>query len=411
MRHFTEYPPLTLYIHFPWCVKKCPYCDFNSHAVKDEIPEAQYIDALIADLEQHAPDIWSRSLESVFIGGGTPSLISSAGIDRLMGQVRALTKLEPRAEITMEANPGTFETQRFKEYRDNGINRLSIGVQSFNNKHLKTLGRIHGAQEAITACEKAHTAGFTNFNIDLMHGLPDQNPDEAIADIEQAIRLNPSHLSYYQLTIEPNTLFAARPPTLPDEQTMGDIQDNCKALIEAAGFTQYEVSAYAQDKKRCHHNLNYWLFGDYLGIGAGAHSKLSFPAHNTIVRHSKAKHPTDYINTARSQDRIQGERQVSEADARLEFMMNALRLSEGFNVQDFEGRTGDTLASVRRLLDQAERDDLITRDLMQIKTTELGARHLDTLLQRFMPEEADGEASVEPAKSTPGATIIPIVSR
>lgn len=404
MRHFTEYPPLTLYIHFPWCVKKCPYCDFNSHAVKNEIPEAQYIDSLINDLEQHAPDIWSRSVESVFIGGGTPSLISSAGIDRIMSQVRALTKLEPRAEITMEANPGTVEQQRFSEYRNNGINRLSIGIQSFNDKHLSKLGRIHDAAEAVSACETAMAAGFSNYNIDLMHGLPDQSVDEAIADVAQAIDLSPTHLSYYQLTLEPNTLFAAKPPRLPEEDTLADIQDQGKSLIASAGFEQYEVSAYASNAKRCRHNLNYWLFGDYLGIGAGAHSKLSFPAHNTIVRHSKARHPTDYMKTASTPERIRGESQLSEVDARLEFMMNALRLNDGFSVQEFEGRTGEPISTVRSLLDRAESDGLIERDLQQIKTSALGARHLDTLLQRFMPEEQNGET-----KSALTDTVIPIV--
>jgi len=403
VRHFTEYPPLTLYVHFPWCVRKCPYCDFNSHAIKDEIPEAQYIDALIVDLEQHAPDIWSRSVESIFIGGGTPSLLSSEALDRLLGKVRALTKLEPRAEITLEANPGTFEALRFKEYRQSGINRLSIGVQSFNDKHLKVLGRIHGAAEAIKACETAKAAGFDNFNIDLMHGLPDQNTAEAVADVKQALDLQATHLSYYQLTMEPNTLFAANPPDLPNEDMLANIQEAGKALIADAGFKQYEVSAYAQSKHRCHHNLNYWLFGDYLGIGAGAHSKLSFPAHNTIIRHSKARHPADYIKTSNSADRIRGENSVSPIDARLEFMMNALRLNEGFSVQEFEGRTGEPIAAVRPLLEKAEQDGLIERSLQQIKTTELGANYLDTVLQLFM--EGDQR---EEKKS--GLTSIPVIS-
>ena len=404
MRHFTEYPPLTLYIHFPWCVRKCPYCDFNSHAVKDEIPEAQYIDALITDLEQHAPDIWSRAVESVFIGGGTPSLMSGNALDRLLGKVRALTKLEPRAEITLEANPGTFEATRFKEYRQSGINRLSIGVQSFNDRHLKALGRIHGADEAISACETAKTAGFDNFNIDLMHGLPDQTADSAVADIQQALDLKPTHLSWYQLTLEPNTLFAANPPQLPDEQTLADIQQAGASLIAAAGFEQYEVSAYARTKKRCHHNLNYWLFGDYLGIGAGAHSKLSFPAHNTIIRHSKARHPADYIKTAASEARIRGETSVSPVDARLEFMMNALRLNDGFSVQEYEGRTGESIAAVRPVLEKAEQDGLIERSLQQIKTTATGARYLDTVLQLFMQsDQSRGNKS--------GLTGIPVITQ
>ncbi len=403
MRHFTEYPPLTLYIHFPWCIRKCPYCDFNSHAVKDEIPETQYIDALIADLEQHAPDIWSRSVESVFIGGGTPSLLSSEALDRLLGKVRALTKLEPRAEITLEANPGTFEALRFKEYRQSGINRLSIGVQSFNDKHLKALGRIHGASEAISACETAISAGFDNFNIDLMHGLPDQTTDDAIADVKQALDLQATHLSYYQLTLEPNTLFAANPPQLPDEKTLADSQEAGKALIAEAGLEQYEVSAYARTRHRCHHNLNYWLFGDYLGIGAGAHSKLSFPAHNTIIRHSKARHPADYLKTAESVDRIRGEVSVSPAETRLEFMMNALRLNDGFSVQDFEGRTGESIASVRRTLEKAEKEGLIEYQLQQIKTTELGANYLDTVLQLFMDSDQNDD-------NKSGLTSIPVIS-
>ncbi len=404
MRHFTEYPPLTLYIHFPWCVKKCPYCDFNSHAVRDEIPEAQYIDALITDLEQHAPDIWSRSVESVFIGGGTPSLMSSDALDRLLGKVRALTKLEPRAEITLEANPGTFEALRFKEYRESGINRLSIGVQSFNDKHLKALGRIHGAAEAISACETAKVAGFDNFNIDLMHGLPDQTTADAVADVQQALDLLPTHLSYYQLTLEPNTFFAANPPKLPDEQMLADIQEAGKTLIANAGLEQYEVSAYAKPRHRCQHNLNYWLFGDYLGIGAGAHSKLSFPAHNTIIRHSKARHPADYIKSSGSTDRIRGENSVSPVDARLEFMMNALRLNAGFSVQEFEGRTGESIASVRRILEKAEKDGLIERTLQQIKTTELGANYLDTVLQLFMDKDQGDE-------NKSGLTSIPVVGK
>ncbi len=387
MRHFTEYPPVTLYIHFPWCVKKCPYCDFNSHAARDEIPEKQYIDALIADLEQHAPDIWGRSIESIFIGGGTPSLISAEGIDRLLGQVRALSKLEPTAEITLEANPGTFEQQRFQDFRTIGINRLSIGIQSFNDDHLKTLGRIHDANNAIAACETARHAGFDNFNIDLMHGLPNQTAAEAIQDVKQAISLQPTHLSYYQLTLEPNTLFATNPPTLPDEDTLADIQEHGKQLITAAGFSQYEVSAYAQDGKQCHHNLNYWRFGDYLGIGAGAHSKLSFPADNSIVRHSKPRHPTDYMKTASSAERIRGMQAVTEEDARLEFMMNALRLTDGFATHDFEQRTGEHIAVIRATLDKAESEGLLTRTMQHIQTTEHGAQYLDTLLQLFMPQE------------------------
>ena len=381
-------------MHFPWCVKKCPYCDFNSHAVKSDIPEDQYINALIADLEQHAPDIWSRPVESVFIGGGTPSLITAEGMDKLIGNIRALSKLEPAAEITMEANPGTVEQSRFAAYREVGINRLSIGVQSFNDKHLSVLGRIHGAEEAILACEAAKNSGFDNFNIDLMHGLPGQNMDDAANDVEQAIKLKPTHLSYYQLTLEPNTLFAARPPDLPDDDTLARIQEAGKALIVNAGYQQYEVSAYSQPGKQCHHNKNYWLFGDYLGIGAGAHSKLSFPADNSIIRHSKPRHPTEYLQTAAGSDRIRGKTDVTTEDARLEFMMNALRLNNGFDVTEFEGRTGEPIVAVRSMLDQAEQQGLIQRSLQRIQTTEHGARYLDNLLQLFMPSAKAGSRTI-----------------
>lgn len=399
MRKFTEYPPLTLYIHFPWCVKKCPYCDFNSHTLQEDLPEQEYIDALVADLELHAPDIWGRGIESIFIGGGTPSLISAESIDRLLSQVRALTKLDPMAEITLEANPGTVEAQRFKDYRAAGINRLSIGIQSFTDAHLQALGRIHDANEGIRACETARHAGFDNFNIDLMHGLPDQSVDSALQDIKQGLALEPMHLSYYQLTLEPNTLFAARPPTLPDENTLSEIQARGLELLHEANYVQYEISAYAKDGFQSHHNRNYWLFGDYLGIGAGAHSKLSFPALNSIVRHSKVRHPKDYLAQATTEARIQQTTEVKPEDARLEFMMNALRLNEGFDIPVFQQRTGEPISVIRESLDKAEAQGLLTRSMTQIKTTALGQRHLDTLLQEFMPDN----------QTMPTKSIIPIV--
>lgn len=404
MRHFTEYPPLTLYVHFPWCVKKCPYCDFNSHAVRDDqIPEREYLEAVVADLEQHAPDIWGRPVESIFFGGGTPSLMSAEGLDFLLGKIRAIVKLEPAAEITLEANPGTFEQDRFSAYRQSGINRLSIGIQSFNDKHLSALGRIHGSQEAIAACKTAVTAGFDNFNIDLMHGLPGQTVDDAMADINTAISLSPTHLSYYQLTLEPNTLFAAQPPVLPDEETLWQIQEQGKQRLANAGFDQYEVSAYAKKKKRCHHNLNYWLFGDYLGVGAGAHSKLSFPANNSIVRHSKHKHPARYIDSAYSSDRIQGQQQVDPTDARFEFMMNALRLNQGFAIDEFTGRTGEPIHALKKALSDAEDAGLINRDISRITPTAQGLQYLDTLLERFMPDpQSDNTAKAA------NNTVIPI---
>lgn len=391
MRHFTEYPPLSLYVHFPWCVRKCPYCDFNSHAVREDIPERDYLNAVVADLEQHAPDIWGRSVETIFIGGGTPSLMSADGLDFLLGKIRAIVKLEPSAEITLEANPGTTEQGRFESYRQVGVNRLSIGVQTFNPGQLETLGRIHSGDDAIAASEAARRAGFDNVNLDLMHGLPGQTEEDAAADVEQAIALAPTHLSYYQLTLEPNTLFAAKPPQLPDEDNLAAIQTVGQQLIAEAGYQQYEVSAYAKPQRQCLHNLNYWTFGDYLGVGAGAHSKLSFPANNMIVRHSKHKHPQQYMQTAGSEDRIQSLQQVSESEARFEFLMNALRLNTGFTPSQFEQCTGETLHTIIKPLIAAEQDGLLRREPDRIAATETGLRFLDTLLERFM--EGDSKAA------------------
>ncbi len=384
MRIFTEYPPLSLYVHFPWCVKKCPYCDFNSHTAPETIPERDYLNALVADLEQHAPDIWGRATESVFFGGGTPSLLSAEGFDYLMGKIRALVKLEPDAEITLEANPGTVEQDRFKAYRQAGANRLSIGVQSFNNQQLSALGRIHGSEDAVNACRSAVAAGFHNYNIDIMHGLPGQSCDAALADIETALSLAPTHISYYQLTIEPNTLFAAKPPTLPDEEQLWEIQQQGKQLLSNAGFKQYEVSAYATARKQCRHNLNYWRFGDYLGIGAGAHSKLSFPANNRISRLSKHKHPKSYMDTAHEPARIQKRTDVSETDTRLEFLMNALRLNNGFSTAEFLQRTGEPVSVVANQLQKAEQQGLLSRDVERVTPTALGLRYLDSLLTLFL---------------------------
>jgi oxygen-independent coproporphyrinogen-3 oxidase len=389
LRQFTEYPPLTLYVHFPWCVKKCPYCDFNSHAVKKEIPERAYLDALVIDLEQHAPDIWGRPVEAIFFGGGTPSLISNEGMDYLMGKIRALTRLQPDAEITLEANPGTLESGRFAGYRQSGINRLSIGVQSFNNDSLQALGRIHDSGQAIAACESVRDAGFENFNIDLMHGLPGQRAEQAAADVATAIALDPTHISYYQLTIEPNTLFHARPPTLPVEDDLWAIQDDGQHQLAQAGYMQYEVSAFARPDRQCLHNVNYWLFGDYLGIGAGAHSKLTFPAHNAIHRLSKHRHPDRYLDTSGDDSRIQTRTILEGKDSRLEFMMNALRLCDGFESGLFASRTGEALHTVSTELDQAESLGLISRTHLKIAPTLDGQRHLNSLLELFMPD-ADG---------------------
>ncbi len=400
MRIFTEYPPLSLYVHFPWCVKKCPYCDFNSHTAPDSIPEREYLNALIADLEQHAPDIWGRAVESVFFGGGTPSLLSADGFDILLGKIRALVKLEPDAEITLEANPGTVEQHRFKAYRAAGANRLSIGVQSFNDEQLAALGRIHGRDEAAEACHTAIAAGFDNYNIDLMHGLPNQSTDDALADVKTAISLSPTHVSYYQLTIEPNTLFAAKPPVLPDEERLWTIQQQGKLALAEAGYQQYEVSAYAKDRKQCRHNLNYWLFGDYLGIGAGAHSKLSFPANNRISRVSKHKHPKTYMQSATGCARIQEQIDVNETDSRFEFLMNALRLNNGFTTSEFLQRTGEPVSVLAEKLQLAEQQGLVHRNIEKITPTERGLQYLDSLLGLFLDTSSAATRKTIPIRPT-----------
>lgn len=388
MFNFTALPPLSLYVHLPWCVRKCPYCDFNSHEAKDAVPERAYIDALTADLEQDLPSIWGRPIETVFLGGGTPSLFSPESIDRLFSQLRALLVLPATAEITMEANPGTLEAGKFAEFRAAGINRLSIGVQSFNDDMLKKLGRIHGAREAITAAERAHAAGFDELNLDLMFGLPGQSVAQALADLEQAIALRPTHLSHYQLTLEPNTRYAHAPPAnLPDHDALWEIQQHCQARIAAAGYGQYEVSAYAQAGHRCRHNLNYWLFGDYLGIGAGAHAKVSSAQHQRIVRTAKLRHPREYLAKAASAARIASERSLSRREAGFDFMLNALRLNDGFPVALFAEHTGLALTVVEKPLQQAEAKGLIERDLHHIRPTELGQRFLNDLTALFLPED------------------------
>lgn len=401
MRLFTEYPPLSLYVHFPWCIKKCPYCDFNSHTVRDSIPEKDYLQAVVADLEQHAPDIWGRPVASIFFGGGTPSLMTGEGMDFLMGKIRSIVKLEPSAEITLEANPGAVDQSRFTAYRQCGVNRLSIGVQSFNSQHLQSLGRIHSSQQATDAVISARNAGFDNFNLDLMHGLPGQTTEQAGDDITAALALSPTHISYYQLTLEPNTLFAAKPPELPEDDELWEIQQAGKHLLANAGYQQYEVSAYASNRHQCQHNLNYWLFGDYLGVGAGAHSKLTFPAHNSIIRHSKRKQPADYMRSATSADRIQGQRELTLADSRLEFMMNALRLNDGFSIDDFRLRTGESIDGVRSIIDSLTDDGLLTRSLMRVSPTPTGLRYLDSVLENFLTPSA---------RNGTRATVIPIVN-
>lgn len=381
--HFTALPPLGLYVHMPWCVRKCPYCDFNSHEARGGVPEQQYIDALMADLEQALPMIWGREVYTVFFGGGTPSLFSAEGMDSILSGLRARLRLHPFAEITMEANPGTFEAEKFREFRAAGINRLSIGIQSFNSAHLKALGRIHDDRQARAAVEIAQ-ASFDNFNLDLMYALPGQTVDDALADIRQAIAFAPKHLSAYQLTLEPNTYFHRFPPKLPDDDTSATIQDAIQAELAAHGYQHYETSAYAQEGFQCRHNLNYWMFGDYLGIGAGAHGKISLP--DRIVRQAKHRHPQAYMEKAMQGNAIQSEHDVAVKDLGFEFMMNALRLVDGFEASLFQERTGLPITIIERPLREAEEKGLIERDFLRIRPTELGQRFLNDLLELFLPQ-------------------------
>jgi putative oxygen-independent coproporphyrinogen III oxidase len=381
--NLTALPPLSLYVHFPWCVRKCPYCDFNSHEAKDGFPETEYLDALRADLESALPLIWGRPIYTIFIGGGTPSLMSAAGLDRLLSDIRTLLPLDGRAEITMEANPGTFEAEKFKSYRASGINRLSIGIQSFNARHLQALGRIHDDREAHRAVEIAH-ANFDNFNLDLMYALPSQTLEEASTDVRTAIAMAPPHLSLYHLTLEPNTYFAKYPPAVPDDDASADMQDMIADATAAAGYRHYEISAYAQPNRQARHNLNYWQFGDYLGIGAGAHSKLSFP--HRIVRQARYKQPKAYMEQMRAGNAIQEETEVGRSDIGFEFMLNVLRLQEGFEPNLFAERTGLTLNVIEKKLNLAEQKGLLYRDHQIIKPTDLGLRFLNDLQQMFLAD-------------------------
>jgi len=387
MFNFTALPPLSLYVHIPWCVRKCPYCDFNSHSSGNTLPEKQYLDSLFADLEHDLPEVWGRPVQSIFIGGGTPSLFSAKAIDELLAGLRLRLPIEPLAEITLEANPGTIETGKFAEFRSAGINRLSIGCQSFNNDYLQKLGRIHDAKEAIHAAESAHAAGFDNFNLDLMFGLPNQTLETAKADIKQAIALSPSHISHYQLTIEPNTLFHHSPPVLPDDETSWAIQERCEELLDDAGYGHYEISAHAKQGKQCLHNLNYWQFGDYLGIGAGAHAKVSSAAEQNISRSWKHKHPEKYLAGAETKDHISGSSILSRDDAAFEFMMNALRLKQGFPKTLFTERSGLPIHQITHTLEKAEQLKLISHDLTHIKPTEHGWHFLNDLITLFLKEE------------------------
>ncbi|OWW21268.1 radical SAM family heme chaperone HemW [Noviherbaspirillum denitrificans] len=379
--HLTALPPLSLYVHFPWCVRKCPYCDFNSHEVKNGFPEEEYLAALRSDLESALPLIWGRKVYTIFIGGGTPSLMSAAGLDRMMSDIRTLLPLDGAAEITMEANPGTFEAEKFKSYRASGINRLSIGIQSFNAHHLQALGRIHDEREARRAVEIAQ-ANFDNFNLDLMYALPSQTLAEAREDVSTAIGFAPPHLSLYHLTLEPNTYFAKYPPVVPDDDTSAEMQDLIQQITSEAGYRHYEVSAYAKPHRQARHNLNYWEFGDYIGIGAGAHSKLSFP--HRVVRQMRYKQPKTYMEQLKLGSQIQEEFEIARGDLGFEFMLNALRLTGGFDPNLFAERTGLTLNAIEKPLNEAETKGLLYRDYKLIRPTELGQRFLNDLQQMFL---------------------------
>ncbi len=384
MFNFTALPPLSLYIHIPWCARKCPYCDFNSHEKGSDLPEMAYVDALVADLAQDLPRVWGRQVQTIFIGGGTPSLFSPEALDRLLSNIRAMLQLQPLAEITLEANPGTLEAGRFREYRALGINRLSIGVQSFHDERLKRLGRIHSADQALQAAEQAHAAGFDNFNLDLMFALPGQSLDEAVADIEAAISLAPSHLSHYQLTLEPNTLFHHQPPQgIPQDDAMWAMQEACQTRLASAGYGHYEVSAYAKPNKQCQHNLNYWEFGDYLGIGAGAHGKITDGAQQKITRLTKQRQPAAYLTNAGQPPNISSEQTLSPADAGFEFMLNALRLQQGFAPHLFSTHTGLPLKQIEAGLQRAEERGLLEWSIQRIKPTPQGHLFLNDLLELF----------------------------
>ena len=410
--NFSTLPALALYIHIPWCTRKCPYCDFNSHEKKDELPEAAYVKALIADLEHDLPRVWGRRVSSIFIGGGTPSLFSPEALDILLSAVRARVTVLPDAEITLEANPGSSEAQKFRDFRAAGINRLSIGVQSFSDDRLQDIGRIHGRREAIRAAEAAHAAGFDNFNLDIMFALPNQRTEQALADINTAIALEPTHISLYQLTLEPNTLFYNSPPVLPDDDVAWTMQEQCQASLAERGYQQYEISAYAKAGRQCRHNLNYWQFGDYLGIGAGAHAKISAAQPQEIRRLWKVKQPRDYMEKTDSGQHIGGEKLLAPDDAVLEFMLNALRLNEGFQEKLFTTHTGLEFAVIEKPLKEAEERGLIERKDSTVCTTPTGQRFLNDLLELFMPEQT-GTANSKPHNprlSEPGHSAIPTPS-
>ncbi len=405
-------PPLALYVHLPWCVRKCPYCDFNSHEARGAPPFEAYVDALIADLDHDLPLVWGRTVQTVFFGGGTPSLFPAAAVDRFLQAASARLRFAPGAEITLETNPGTAEHGRFEDYRKAGVNRLSFGIQSFDDGCLQRLGRIHDSAQAETAVKLAQDAGFDNLNLDLMYALPEQTLAMAGRDLERAFALQPAHISHYQLTLEPNTVFAARPPGgIPDDDAAWDIQEHCQSLLADAGYAQYEISAYARPGRQCAHNLNYWRFGDYLGIGAGAHGKISLPASDAVrnpeegipyeripdegrdrvLRRWKHKHPATYLVHAGTPAVIGADTLIAPEQRPFEFMLNALRLREGFALDHFEARTGLSQAAITEPLGRAIARGWLYRDGMRIVPTESGLRFANDVISLFLSADGVGE--------------------
>ncbi|KRD30068.1 coproporphyrinogen III oxidase [Lysobacter sp. Root916] len=380
-------PPLSLYVHLPWCVRKCPYCDFNSHEGRGPLPFADYVDALLADLDHDLPLVWGRTVQTVFFGGGTPSLFPPEAIDCFLQAASARLRFAPGCEITLETNPGTAEHGRFELYRGAGVNRLSFGIQSFDDGCLRRLGRIHDSGEAEAAVKLAQDAGYDNLNLDLMYALPEQSLAMAERDLERAFALQPAHVSHYQLTLEPNTVFAARPPQgIPDDDGAWDMQEHCQALLAAHGYAQYEVSAYARPGRRCAHNVNYWRYGDYLGIGAGAHGKITLGAEQAVLRRWKLKHPTQYLARAGSAEAIGGDDRIGPERRPFEFMLNALRLVEGFALSDFEARTGLPEASIAAPLQAAYAQGWLERDGARVRPTELGRRYTNDVIALFLED-------------------------
>lgn len=385
MFSFTATPPLSLYVHIPWCVKKCPYCDFNSHEARADLPIAAYIDALIADLEQNLSAVWGRTVETIFFGGGTPSLFPPAAIEELLGLIRARVALKPDAEITLEANPGTVDQSHFDGFRAAGINRLSIGVQSFQPHLLEKIGRIHDDAQALAAITAAQQAGFENINIDLMYGLPGQTDDETTADLATAIDLGPAHISWYELTIEPNTWFYQHPPERPDADRRWDMSEAGRRQLEAGGYSRYEVSAYARPGQQCRHNLNYWYFGDYLGIGAGAHGKITDAASQIIQRSACIKHPASYIEQMSRGQKAGHWNVLTIEDVLLEYFMNVLRTDNGFTESDFCSATGLAFEQTVSQIEQAIEHGFIERNSLHYQTTAHGQQYLNELLQLWVP--------------------------